>query len=692
MNIHMIDIENIPAIALQLKGKEIGYDVETTGLNVRTFKMVTIQFGTLENVYILDCRGYTIDMYDLWHHNLELLFCSISDVVGTNLAFDFIALYHHFGVKVKNMHDIMLQELVIYGEGWSSSLKAGLPVNLKGIGERYGMPVSKEETIWFVDLDQRPDDWVAPFPHDQIIYCVQDVLVPLKVNLLQTAKLETLELSKVAYLENTCIEPVSIMCYNGCLVDKEKWLALIDRKRIELISVREELQDILGHFAGIEEDTLKYLQELQNCVEWKSSLLQLEQYARDTCKKEGNKWKPYRLEIRQVYKEKYPQPPKPSKPPIKLNLNSHKQLLNALRRYGIPIDSTAEKVLKQHKHNFEILVTLMHYRKLEKFLTSFGEKFLDNIDIDGRIHPSYQQIGASTGRMSCSKPNWQQVPSKGYGDIPVRECIIASKGSKLLTADFSNIEMRILADMSKDANMLRIFEEGKDLHSSVARLMFNLDATDDELKGVDEKIVGDVVTEEIKPLEWFSDKTFRDVSKTIGFGLVYGMSAIGLARTLEVTTQIASSLMKQYFDTYPSISNWLGKTAKDALKNGYSTTIIGRKRFYDTSWLKAKKLSMTKYSLENMMSRQAKNAPIQGTSADITKHALILVHKSLPEGAKIVACVHDEIVVEAPEHLIEGASLALRTGMYEACRYHLRIVSIPSIENSKVTVADYWKK
>lgn len=270
--------------------------------------------------------------------------------------------------------------------------------------------------------------------------------------------------------------------------------------------------------------------------------------------------------------------------------------------------------------------------------------------------------------------NWQQVPSRGDGKR-LRELVIAEPGHKLLTADFSNIELRILADMSGDETMLRLFSEGVDLHSYTARMMFSLDESVD-------------VAHAYLP---GTDKPYRFVAKTINFGLVYGMSAAKLSRTVGVEKAVAEGLMAAYFRLYPRVRAWMEEQKTFGVTKLFSVTKSGRKRFYviptdprdpDFRCIRAR------------VQRQSMNSPIQGTSADITKLALTRLYRSgiLQNGrgyAKIVAVVHDEIVLEVRDTYVQAASLVLMDAMGSAAKEYLKRVTLPPVE---VVVADHWSK
>ena len=282
----------------------------------------------------------------------------------------------------------------------------------------------------------------------------------------------------------------------------------------------------------------------------------------------------------------------------------------------------------------------------------------------GRIHATFDQVGAASGRIICREPNLQQIPKPADKNDPydLRRCFVAPEGHKLLIADLSNIELRILAEVSSDATMLRFFAEGKDLHSETARLMFKLPSD------VDPKT------------HLVNGKKARDIAKTINFGLAYGMGAQGLANRVGVDMITAKRLMQTYFATYKAVAAYLARSGKEGITRGYAVSLSGRKRFFTLDELKARR---------GEAERSAKNHPIQGTNADILKYALWLLYRQLPIGVHVVLTVHDEIVLECPDERVEEATRVLKDVMVLACREYLKVVCIPEPE---VLEGAYWKK
>lgn len=741
----LVSIARIAEIAEVLKNKpvEISLDLETTSLNPLTGKITTLQCGTVKHAFILDCRAY----YNLpeeekqaWRTALSYLLQACPLIVGHNLKFDWRWLQHHFGIRLEKVRDTMLQEQVIYGIGLASDESDGIAVNMEATGERYGLEVGKELQKWSVNLDKprkfyedgsycfqvekkgklvdswwkpshmpykegeaHPDKesfvrettehWTMPYPEVFLEYCAQDVYTPLLIHSEQLQRLEKLELEEVAEIENRCLPVLAQMELDGCYVDLEKWQAIIAKK--------EEAREQLGVELRAELTPLiKVEWEKQHCYE--SKLLSEWEASRDKMllaltKKypevQGQmKWGEFKNKGMALFREQYPRPTTPKKVEEEINLGSSAQLQLALSCMGIQVDSTDKEHLEGYKYAFPLVKKLLEWKWLDHFLNNFGHTLLAKIDIDQRIHPTYNQM-VRTGRMSCSNPNWQQLPSHEPEETSVRRCVIAAPGNVLLTADLPNIEARILADISQDAALLSFFEKGGDLHCTTARLMFSLEATDKELKGDEEA--------GIKPLELKPGLSYRSVAKTINFGLVYGMSPFKLSRTLGVSVEEAKALFSRYFEAYPGVAEWLQVSPQESLERGYSLTLAGRKRFYPVSdrgpaydkrrmtWEEFIKLRSHWFRVRGSQERQAKNAPIQGSNADITKVALILLWHKVPSYVRFVACVHDEIVLECPEDKAEVVSKLLAGAMYKACRKYLKRVFIPAIE---VNVAPYWKK
>ncbi|HOY23067.1 MAG TPA: DNA polymerase I [Cellvibrio sp.] len=324
------------------------------------------------------------------------------------------------------------------------------------------------------------------------------------------------------------------------------------------------------------------------------------------------------------------------------NLSSPKQLgvilfeqqkLPIIKKTPTGTPSTAEEVLQELALDYPLPKVLMEYRGLAKLKSTYTDKLpLEINKRTGRIHTSYHQAVAATGRLSSQDPNLQNIPIKTEEGRRIRQAFIAPKGYKLVAADYSQIELRIMAHLSDDIGLLTAFEKGLDVHRATAAEVFGVPV--------------DSVTNEM-----------RRSAKAINFGLIYGMSAFGLAKQLHVGRNEAQQYIDRYFERYPGVQRYMNETRALAHEQGFVETIFGRRLYLPDINAKNKNLQMG-------AERTAINAPMQGTAADIIKKAMISVDNWLVEAkvdAKLIMQVHDELVLEVAESQVEQ----VRTGVIE---------------------------
>jgi len=286
---------------------------------------------------------------------------------------------------------------------------------------------------------------------------------------------------------------------------------------------------------------------------------------------------------------------------------------------------------------------LLHYREANKVVTTYGDSFLAHVDDDGRVRAEFIPLGASTGRFSSRNPNLQNLP----GDTRFHACLRAPEGRKLITADYGTCELRILAEMSQDERFLDFFNRGADLHAAVASRLFK-----------------ENVTKESHP-------QLRQQAKAINFGLCYGMGAASLASQLDLTHDDAERLLNRYFDAFPGIAKKLESLVDDALRKGYAETLLGRKMEFDKDVLQGP-------NPRGELGRIAKNMPIQGTSADMTKLAMVLLTERLQpfDDAGLVNTIHDELVVECAAAELDEVKDIVVGAMTDAHNTLLRTVPV----------------
>lgn len=281
--------------------------------------------------------------------------------------------------------------------------------------------------------------------------------------------------------------------------------------------------------------------------------------------------------------------------------------------------STAEEVLEQLAADFPLPRIILQYRSLSKLKSTYTDKLPKQINVTStRVHTSYQQAVASTGRLSSKDPNLQNIPVRTDEGRRIREAFVAEKGYRLLAADYSQIELRIMAHLSEDPGLLNAFEQGQDVHKATAAEVFSM------------------------PVESV-DADQRRSAKAINFGLIYGMSAFGLAKQLGIPRGEAQEYIDLYFARYPGVKDYMDNTRALAREQGYVETVFGRRLYLPD--INARNAQMRQYA-----ERTAINAPMQGTAADIIKRAMIAVHHWLKNDdidARMIMQVHDELVLEA---------------------------------------------
>lgn len=305
----------------------------------------------------------------------------------------------------------------------------------------------------------------------------------------------------------------------------------------------------------------------------------------------------------------------------------NKQKLPVLKKTPKGQPSTAEAVLQELAYDYPLPKLILEHRGLNKLKSTYTDRLPEQVNANtGRVHTSYHQAVASTGRLSSSDPNLQNIPVRNIEGRRIRQAFIAPKNNKIVAADYSQIELRILAHLSDDEGLLRAFANKEDIHRATAAEVFGI-ATDDV------------------------SKEQRRSAKAINFGLVYGMSAFGLAKQLSTDIKTAQAYVDRYFERYPGVKIFMDQTRERAHDTGYVETVYGRRLYLP-------EINASNHQRRQYAERTAINAPMQGTAADIIKMAMIQcdqwINSTAPE-IKMVMQVHDELVFEIPETSIETA-------------------------------------
>ncbi|WP_414553145.1 bifunctional 3'-5' exonuclease/DNA polymerase [Anabaena sp. CCY 0017] len=435
-----------------------------------------------------------------------------------------------------------------------------------------------------LDKTQQMSDWHQPFTQAQLRYAAWDAAILLQLYPILLKKLKQAKLFKIAQLEFRCMPVVAQMELNGMLFDLSQWQILGAKLEAKKTTALQQLKQL--HLAGNAQMSL--LPELTDTI----------------------------------------------------NPNSPQQVLAALQAMGIDLKSTNQKDLIPLAQEYPVIQALLDYRHLSKITTTLTDSLPQHIHPKtGRIHPNYYQLGARSGRFSCRHPPLQTIPR----DPAARNCFIAAPGYQILTADYSQIELRIVARLSGDSRMRQAYRQGSDLHRLTAALVTG------------------------KPISQVTQED-RRLAKAVNFGLIYGMGAAKLCIYAEIkygvtmTLAAAKAFRKRFFHAYSGVAEW-HETIKRAYIRGTkeSRTLAGRRR----KWASQPRLA------------EMLNHPVQGLNADINKLAMAKLFQPLAEtNAKLICIVHDEIILECPETMIDQVSHILHNCMVAAAQKFLSPIPV----------------
>ena len=584
------DAEELRKVVEALSAHQvIGLDTETTELDPYIGRLRLIQLATPTGVQIVD-----LDAFGNGNLRQNEALTPLKRLLEAARP---IKIAHNAKFDAKFLKHYLDVDL----GGLFDTLLASQLAGAGDIEERHGLEtVASRYLNEAVDKSERLSNWNLELSEAQLEYAARDaaILLPLREKLIE--RLRSDSLVNVAQLEFECVSTVADIELAGFYMHKDRWLeqlSSVEKRRAELA---EQLQEVLAEesnqgtlFGGPQRDDI--------------------------------------------------------------NLDSHQQLTTALNRLGIPVpDSTRNWKLQPLALEYPIIGTLLEYRTVQKALTSYGQNMIDLINpTTGRLHADFRQIGAPTGRFSCTNPNIQQVPHA----VEYRRCFSGyPTGRKLIIADYSQIELRILAEFSGDRAFINAFNSGADLHRVTAAEVFNTSV--------------DQVTKEQ-----------RDFAKRLNFGVVYGIGAQRFSLMTGLSLGDAENVLRKYFATYRQLDTYLHEAANRAVRERQARTGSGRLVRFRYDEQDRQQVSMTK--------RNGKNTPIQGTSADILKRALRLLKDELSgTNAQIVNIIHDEIVVEADASNAEDISRKVERTMQAAAEEYLKTVPV----KVETEIADEWVK
>ncbi len=337
------------------------------------------------------------------------------------------------------------------------------------------------------------------------------------------------------------------------------------------------------------------------------------------------------------------------------NLNSTQQLGEVLfEEMNLPHGkktskgySTSVEVLEGLRFDApEIIEPLLRYRQLSKLNSTYVEGLLRLVDAKGRVHSTFDQTATATGRISSSEPNLQNIPVRTEEGKEIREAFLPREGWVLLDADYSQIELRLMAHFSGDPALIDAFRKGEDIHARTASEIFDV------------------------PPEWVTPE-LRSRAKAVNFGLIYGISGFGLSRNTGVSRKEAAAFIEKYFKTYPGVKRFMDRTAAEGADRGYAETLMGRRRYLP-------ELKSPKAPIREFGKRAAMNTPVQGTAADIIKLAMVRIDKALREAglqSRLILQVHDELLLECPPEEADRAAELLREAMEGAIGLSVPLVA-----------------
>lgn len=734
-----------------LKGERvIAVDTETTGLDPHTDVIHSVQLSSEDGSFSvliprkLSNRSISDESRQpVLGPVVELLNSPNTLKLAQNASFDIKMLLAHYpDFKAVRWFDTMVAEKL---------LTAGMykRTSLAEITERYlGKKRDKQIRTTFYDGTWDGFTWTP----DLIDYAMEDVEDLGRIFRMQLAKIKSEGLVEVAQLEMALLPTWAKMELRGVRYDPAGGQEFATGMRAKADELGLQLQSLLEPFW--QEIWTKENADVTEA--WNAWSSEWEIIKSETSKRKGLTEAQLQAQKLRRATHTAAKPKKQPGPYTPLNPGSPSQLLPVLRATGLSLDSTKKEVLEELAGANQYIDLLLDWRQYDKLAGTYGTPLLEAINPKtGRLHPSFNPC-VSTGRCSVSNPPLQQIPQRTDLGKKLRKLFVAGKGKKLVVADYSGIELVIIAVMSGDEVLLKAINEDLDLHSYT--ISHALTTSRQEQEALYRAIVAikegngteaDFVLtrtartrlEEIANIPLLSKrgwddesmfawvKNLRDFFKTISYGTAYGLSKYGLARRLHFDIDAAEALIQLFFKTYPKVGAWLQDQGKKGLSQLFSTTALGRKRYYrhprpvtqdrvnelaETYWKKALKeneeeaqwaplVRLAKRELEKeynsrlrSIERQAGNAPVQGTSADATKRAMLYTEQEmmlrgwdLYEG--ILFPVHDEIVAEVLEEHAEEMQAIMKTQMERAA---LEILQ-PYVPNIRIVVkpeiASYWK-
>lgn len=585
--------------------ESISCDTETQGFDCHTKDLLLLQLGNKEKQFVINPQFIDTLIFK------ELLETKL--ILFHNAKFDWKFLYKQ-GIDVKNIYDTFLAECVLT-TGYTDDER---DLSLKGVTHKY----------LNVDLDKsiRGDIHRLGIVESVIEYGARDVEYLEDIMNTQLVQIDKWDLRKVLDLENKVVRVFSIMEYQGISFDKTK-----------ITEISKEL-DVIN------KDLIKKLDDI--IIKDSLTNTKLIPYTQVQCDL-------FTDDIRGT----------------NINWKSPAQKTEILHKVGLKIDDVSDKTLQKNKSKHPLVPLYIDLSKFNKLKDSFGTPLLKFINpVTQRIHAETWQI-LSTGRISMSNPNCQQIPAHSSIGQAIKSCFIASEGYKMVSADYSGMELRCIAEYSGDPLWVNTFKNRQDLHSILCAETFG------------------IPIEDVKnPFPPKPDISYRFLQKTINFGLSYGMSEYKLADTAQISVVEARNIITRFFKKVPLVEHFLNKLAYAGVKYGYIRT---DQYFRRIRWFT--NLDVTNFKVVGEVERASKNSVPQGTNANITKLALCMLQDIIDENnypVNILLTIHDEVLTECIAEFAEEWKIILEKIMIEAAETIIKTVPV-EVEG---IISDYWTK
>ncbi len=593
----------------------VATDTETEGFFDHQNKIVMLQLSNSIDSFVIDVRSVNIlPLKEELESKLHIL---------QNAKFDYKFLKFH-GIEIEHIIDTFLNECILTNGLQDRRL------GLDSLALKYcGKQLDKSVRNQFTKLNGRP------FTDTQIVYGVEDTMCLHEIAEKQLIELKKWNLLPVAELEYKACLALADIEYNGIKLDTIKWLELA-KKAISRIPKHEAELEVM---VKKEPKLSKYIK----------SHVQLGMFG-----KEDNQ--------------------------LSINWASPTQVNKVFKDLGLEIDSTSEKEIQKYQNQYPLIKKFIDYKKDAKLVSTYGKDFIRYVNpVTKRIHADFFQI-LETFRVSCGGSKSKNKNSVNLQNLPANNdylnCFVADKEFKIIGIDYAAQEARIAAYGSKDELWLNTFLQGKDLHSEVCKLMFNI--TDDLVR--------------TKP-DFLRGKTYRDVAKTINFGVLFGMSKFKLSNTLQISIDEADKLIKKYFLATKQLKSYLDRCARYGLSRGY---IRSFSPYSIVRWFPEWRLDLDEYrdsKIVGEITRASFNTPIQASGAIMTKLSLVKIRKYIKENnlqdlVKLVHVIHDCTMTECHESIAEEFSLVQAKLMQEAGKEFTEVLNF----ETDITITTCWTK